>query len=206
MGDAGEQGAWRLVRLPARLCVMLSGSGRTLTNLLSAIDRGELSAKVVLVIASRECPGAEIARGAGITTRVMSGEIPADELGSALREHAVDVVALAGYLRKLHVPQEWRGRVVNIHPSLLPKFGGSGMYGDRVHAAVLASGESESGCSVHLVDEEYDRGAVLLQRRCPVLPGDDVKSLAARVFLEECRAFPEALQQFVLSRVEQTNG
>lgn len=206
MTEARSETAWRIDRLPARMCVMLSGSGRTLLNLLEAIDAGRLSAVVALVIASRECPGAERARERGVPVRVMPGEIAAEQLERVLQEHRIDVVALGGYLRKLNIPEAWRGRIVNIHPSLLPKFGGAGMYGDRVHAAVLAAGERESGCSVHLVDEEYDRGRVLMQRRCQVLAGDDVRTLAARVFAEECRAFPEALQQFIHSHVEHQRG
>lgn len=188
-------------RLPARLAVMLSGSGRTLVNLLRAIEDGRLSARVVGVIASKECLGAQRARDAGLPTRVMPGVIPAAELGVTLAAFGAEAVALAGYLKKIDMPPGWDGRVVNIHPSLLPKFGGQGMYGDRVHAAVLAAGERESGCTVHVVDGEYDRGPILLQRRCPVLPGDDVHTLAARVFEQECLAYPEALEQFIRARV-----
>lgn len=206
MSSPESEPAWNIPRLPARLCVMLSGTGRTFVNLLGAIRSGTLSAEVAVVIASRECPGAEHARRLGIPTCVMPGDLSAERLEGVLAEHRVDVVALAGYLRKLCVPPTWRGRIVNIHPALLPKFGGSGMYGDRVHSAVLAAGEQESGCTVHLVDDEYDRGRILLQRRCPVLPGDDASRLAARVFAEECLAYPAALQQMILSHVQPNNA
>lgn len=180
-----------------RLCVMLSGSGRTLLNLLEAIGDGRLAADVPLVIASRECLGAERARAAGIPTLVIKGEVPAHQLEQELLGTRIDVVVLAGYLKRVNVPRAYRGRVLNIHPSLLPKFGGHGMYGDNVHQAVIAAGERESGCTVHLVEGEYDTGRILLQRRCPVLPTDNAHSLADRVFQEECIAYPEALRAFV---------
>jgi phosphoribosylglycinamide formyltransferase-1 len=180
---------------PARLAVMLSGSGRTLLNLLEAIKNHRLDASVELVIASRETVGAERARAAGLRVEVIPGVIPAERLGTILREHRIDWVVLAGYLKLINIPPEYRGRIVNIHPALLPNFGGPGMYGARVHEAVLRAGARESGCTVHLCDEVYDRGRVLLQKRCPVLPGDTPDSLAKRVFALECEAYPEALQR-----------
>lgn len=190
----------------ARLCVMISGSGRTLQNLVEATRDGRVDAEVVLVVASRECGGAGVARELGIPAKVMPGEIGADVLARLWGEFSIDVVALAGYLRKVHVPEAWRGRVVNIHPALLPEFGGQGMYGDRVHEAVIAAGKSESGCTVHLVDDRYDTGRILLQRRCPVYAGDTPAALAARVFEQECHAYPEALQQLVKSGVHHERG
>lgn len=178
---------------------MLSGSGRTLLNLLDAIRRGELIARIALVIASRQCLGAERARDAGLPTLVIPGEIPAERLGAILAEHRIDWVVLAGYLRLIRIPPAFAGRIVNIHPALLPDFGGKGMHGDHVHAAVLAAGRAESGCTVHLVDPVYDRGRILAQARVPVLPGDDVRSLADRVFAAECRLYPAALQQLLHS-------
>lgn len=185
---------------PARLAVMLSGGGRTLANLLDHIDRGGLDASVVLVIASRETAGAQRARERGIPTFVMPGVIPAETLAGVLEEHRVDLVVLAGYLKRVNIPRGYEGRVVNIHPALLPDFGGPGMYGMRVHEAVLASGATVSGCTVHLCDAEYDRGPILLQLSCPVQPGDTPETLAARVFELECRAYPEALQRLIASR------
>lgn len=179
---------------------MLSGSGRTLLNLIEAIARGDLPAQIALVIASRDCLGAERARSAGIDTRVIRGEIPAGDLEHALASAGADLVVCAGYLKYLHVPPAFAGRIVNIHPSLLPKHGGPGMFGDRVHAAVLAAGDTQSGCTVHLVDEVYDHGQILLQRTCPVLQTDDVHTLAARVFEQECIAYPEALRHLIESR------
>lgn len=182
-----------------RLAIMLSGSGRTLVNLCEAIARGEVPAEIGLVIASKECLGAERARERGLATWVMPGVIPATRLAGVLRDHRIDWVVLAGYLKKVEIPESYRGRIVNIHPALLPDFGGAGMYGDRVHQAVLDSGVKHTGCTVHLCDEEFDRGPILLQRTCPVLAGDDVHTLAARVFEEEKKAYPEALRRLLSS-------
>lgn len=195
-----------------RLLVMLSGSGRTLANLLERTGQlaapgrrgaggngasAELAAEVVGVVASRDCGGVEIARRAGAPVEVIRGEIPAGRLAEILEQRGADWIVLAGYLRRVNIPaapRDYRGRVVNIHPALLPRFGGPGMYGDRVHAAVLAAGESESGCTVHLADGEYDEGPIVLQMSCPVLPGDTPETLAARVFELEKEAYPEALR------------
>lgn len=176
---------------------MLSGSGRTLVNLCEVIDRAELHAEIGLVIPSKECLGAERARQRGLETWVLPGVIPASGLAGVLRDHRIDWVVLAGYLKKVEIPESYRGRIVNIHPALLPAFGGPGMYGDRVHQAVLDSGATTSGCTVHLCDAEFDRGPILLQRTCPVLASDDVHTLAARVFEEEKKAYPEALRRLL---------
>lgn len=199
MTDSNPQSAIRNPQSAARLAVLLSGSGRTLINLVDSVRSGVLRdlATIDLVIASKECLGAERARGARMDTLVMKGEIPGGELGRVLQERGIDLVVCAGYLKYLHVPPQYAGRIVNIHPALLPKFGGPGMYGDKVHAAVLAAGERESGCTVHFVDEVYDHGGVILRRTCPVLPGDDVHTLAARVFEQECLAYPEAIARVI---------
>lgn len=177
-----------------RLAVLISGSGRTLVNLLDAIERGQLRAEIGLVIASRECLGAERARERGLCTRVMPGDIAASALAAVLSEHRVDLVVLAGYLRFMHIPDAYRGRIVNIHPALLPAFGGRGMYGERVHAAVLAHGCKVTGCTVHFVDDRYDEGPIIAQEAVPVLEGDNAHTLADRVFAAECRLYPRALQ------------
>ena len=113
-----------------------------------------------------------------------------------IRQAEADTVVLAGFLKKLWIPEDFAGRVINIHPSLLPAFGGKGCYGMRVHRAVLERGCQVSGCTVHLVDEVYDNGPILLQRWCPVEPSDTASDLAARVFAEELIALPEALRRF----------
>ena len=177
-----------------RLAILLSGSGRTLLNIHDHILAGDLPAEIALVVASRECLGADRARERRLPTEVVPGDIPPDRLDALLAEHRIDWVVLAGYLRRLPIPPAYQGRVVNIHPALLPAHGGPGMYGDRVHAAVLAAGETESGCTVHLCDAQYDTGPIILQKRCPVLEGDTPHTLAARVFELETQAYPEALK------------
>jgi phosphoribosylglycinamide formyltransferase-1 len=179
---------------PPRLAVLLSGSGRTLLNLLEAIADKRLHAEIALVIASRECLGAQRARDRGLTCKVIPGDIPRDTLAAALAEHRIDYVACAGYLRFIHLPEAFRNRMVNIHPALLPSFGGKGMYGDKVHAAVLAHGCKVSGCTVHFVDDRYDTGPIIAQQAVPVLEGDDIHKLADRVFAAECELYPKALQ------------
>ena len=184
--------------MPPRLAVMLSGSGRTLINLLDHIDAGTLNASIPLVIASRECPGAQRARDRGVpSVRVIPGTIPAAALAATFDEHRIGWVVLAGYLKLVDIPPAYRGRIVNIHPALLPSFGGPGLHGARVHEAVLAARRTESGCTVHFCDEEYDRGSVILQKRCPVLPDDTPETLAARVFELEKAAYPEALGRLI---------
>lgn len=184
-----------------RLAILLSGSGRTLLNLMDAIARGELHAEIALVIASRECLGAQRARDRNLPTEVIPGDIPRDPLAAILAERRVDLVALAGYLRFMHIPDALRWRVVNIHPALLPSFGGRGMYGDKVHAAVLAHGCKVSGCTVHFVDDRYDEGPIIAQEAVPVLEGDDIHTLADRVFAAECRLYPQALQLVLAGHV-----
>jgi phosphoribosylglycinamide formyltransferase-1 len=176
------------------LLVMISGGGRTLGYLKHACDEREIPARITGVVASRDCPGGEIARQLGIPVRVVAGEIPEAELERFVAEAGAAWVVLAGYLKKVRIPPSLVGRVVNIHPALLPKFGGAGMYGMHVHRAVLAARERESGCTVHFCDGAYDEGAIILQGRCPVLPGDTAETLAARVFEVECRTYPEALR------------
>ena len=175
-----------------RLGVLLSGGGRTLQNLLDRCGDGRLRAEVACVVADREgVKGIERARRAGVPVTVTKDM---GETFAWLERHGVELCCLAGYLRLLKLPPQWQGRVLNIHPALLPKYGGKGMHGGHVHAAVLAAKEHESGCTVHLVDEVYDHGEMLLQARVPVLPGDDVAPLAARVFDAECAAYPAAIE------------
>jgi phosphoribosylglycinamide formyltransferase-1 len=185
----------------APIAVMLSGSGRTLVNLCDRIDAGDLPARVAVVIASKECLGAQRARDRGIPTLIEPGVLDADRLDSILREHGAQWVVLAGYLKMVNIPRAFEGRVVNIHPALLPAFGGPGMYGDRVHRAVLAHGCKIAGCTVHLCDERYDTGPIILQRACEVRDDDSPDSLAARVFELEQRAYPEALAALIEGRV-----
>ena len=189
-----------------RLAGLISGGGRTLLNLAEAIDRGELEAEIAIAISSRpDAPGVARLRDRGIEVACPPRD-EHDRIAEILRDAEVDLICLCGYLRWLRIDPWMRGRVLNIHPSLLPRHGGHGMYGDRVHAAVLAAGYSESGCTVHFVDEQYDHGPTVLQRRCAVEPGDDVASLAARVFAEECLAYPEAISRVASGEVRFEDG
>jgi formyltetrahydrofolate-dependent phosphoribosylglycinamide formyltransferase len=175
-----------------RVAVALSGQGSNLEALLHALPRNG-PAEVVLVLSNRATAGGlDIARAHGITAHVLADPDDSSAWLGALAGAGVDLVVLAGYLRLVPrgVIERWRGRIINIHPALLPAFGGPGMYGRRVHAAVLHAGARESGASVHLVDEVYDRGEVLAQERVPVLPGDTPDSLAARVLAVEHRLLP----------------
>ncbi|MBA4027611.1 MAG: phosphoribosylglycinamide formyltransferase [Planctomyces sp.] len=183
-----------------RLCVMISGSGRSLANLTRLAASGSLRARIALVIASRQCPGLAHAAAHGVHAQVIPGQIPAEELARTLDAHAIDLTVLAGYLRYLHVPASHAGRVINIHPALLPDFGGPGMHGRRVHEAVLAAGRHVSGCTVHVVDDQYDHGPVVLQRACAVLASDTPESLADRVFAQELLALPEAIDALLHAR------
>jgi formyltetrahydrofolate-dependent phosphoribosylglycinamide formyltransferase len=186
--------------------VFLSGSGRTLVNLAERIREGRLQAEIALVVASKECLGAERARGLGLPTRVIRGNVSGADLEHLCREHRIDWVVLAGYLRLLPVPASLAGRIVNIHPALLPDFGGEGMYGHHVHEAVLKAGRRISGCTVHLCDENYDRGRIVLQMECPVMENDTPETLAARVFALECEAYPAALELLLSGRVKEDGG
>ena len=184
-----------------RLAVLLSGSGRTLENLLERIEAGKLPATVAVVVASRgDVRGVRIAERAGVPVRVLPpGGLAVDRwsesIFAACRQARVDVVVMAGFLHLVQIPHDFSGRVINIHPSLLPAFGGQGFHGMHVHRAVLERGCTVSGCTVHLVDDEYDHGRVLLQQPVPVLPDDSPESLAARVFAAECQVLPEAIRR-----------
>jgi phosphoribosylglycinamide formyltransferase-1 len=185
-----------------RAAVLLSGSGRTLENFLARIAAGDLPLKIVAVVSSRDdVRGVEIASAAGLPCRVFRRKDHPDiaahnEVVNAwLAPRAPQMIILAGYLCYYIPPDGFTGPVVNIHPALLPKFGGQGMYGHHVHEAVLAAGETESGCSVHLVSERYDEGRILGQQKVPVLPDDDADSLAERVFAAECELYPRVLAE-----------
>jgi formyltetrahydrofolate-dependent phosphoribosylglycinamide formyltransferase len=190
-----------------RVAVLLSGTGRTLANLLSVFASGDPQARILKVVSSRQnVRGNEIARDAGIPLAIIprrnhsSIESFSHAVFAEIDPLEIDLILMAGFLCKLDVPPRFTGKILNIHPSLLPFFGGKGMYGDRVHAAVLESGMRVSGCTVHFVDNEYDAGPILLQECVPVHPDDDVSTLAARVFELECRLYPEAIRMFAEGR------
>ena len=180
--------------------VLLSGSGRTLENFLAKKAAGELAVDIIAVVSSRTgVRGVEVARDHGIPCEVFrrrdfdSIEGHNAAINGWLESHGPRIIILAGYLCFYIQPEWFAGPVVNIHPALLPKYGGQGFYGDRVHEAVLAAGDSETGCTVHLVDDEYDHGRILGQQKVQVMPGDDVAALAERVFAAECELYPRML-------------
>lgn len=193
---------------PIRIAALISGGGRTLMNIADRIDDGTLKATIDLVISSSgNATGVQKSRARGFNTLVVLGKdypnesAMHDAITRQLSERRIDLVCLCGYLRKFRVDEPFRGRVINIHPALLPDFGGKGMHGEHVHRAVLAAHRRESGCTVHFVHDEYDTGPVILQRKVPVLLGDDVHTLAARVFEQECIAYPQAIAFFQQGRL-----
>ena len=192
---------------PWKLGVLLSGAGRTLTYLLEAIGAGELDASIEVVISSLpEARGLAVAARAGIPHVVMPrADYPSLTAYSAamhgvLDQHGVDLAIMAGFLRKMQVSPGWEGRVLNIHPCLLPDAGayaaGKGMYGERVHAAVLAHGDTVSGATVHVVTEDYDEGPPLGRVEVPVLPGDTPETLGTRVFTAEKALYPAMIRAY----------
>jgi phosphoribosylglycinamide formyltransferase 1 len=190
------------------LAILLSGSGRSLENLQRVIAEGRLSARIAVVISSKsEAYGLERARQYGLDTIVVPRqeyqEVAAFNaaINEVLSRYNIDLVVLAGFLSLYQPPPALAEKVMNIHPALLPAFGGKGLYGDRVHRAVLAAGVKISGCTVHFADAQYDHGPIILQQAVPVLDDDTVDSLAARVFAAECTLYPQAIQLFAEDRL-----
>ncbi len=198
---------------PLRIAVLISGGGTTLRNLIAKIREGKLNAEICLVVSSNPAAkGLEFAKEAGIKTLVVEKkkELTPDQYSEATfgpcREAGAKIVVMGGFLKHVLIPADFENRVVNIHPALIPAFCGQGMYGPRVHEAVLAAGAKTSGCTVHFVDNVYDHGPVILQRSVPVMVGDTPETLAARVCEAECEALPEALNLIAAGRVSVQNG
>jgi len=186
------------------LALFISGTGGNALNLVEACRSGQVPARPVLGLSSSaKAAGVERLAGQGLDVAVLlRSAFPDDEAYSdacfARAEAAgADLVALCGWLKKLVIPPRWEGRVLNIHPGLLPEFGGHGMYGMHVHRAVLAAGVAESGCTIHLVDNLYDHGRILAQARVPVEPGDTPETLQKRVYEQEMALYPRALAEFL---------
>ncbi len=197
-------------RLPLRLGVLVSGRGSNLQAILDACRAGEVPGQVVVVVSSRpQAYALQRARFAGVPALVLApGDFPSRQvydaaLADLLDAWGVDLVCLAGFVRILgpEFVRRFAGRILNVHPSLLPAFGGPGMYGDRVHQAVLRSGAKISGCTVHLVDETPDGGPIVLQAAVPVHDHDTVDTLAARVAEQEHRLYPLAIRLYALGRL-----
>ena len=198
---------------PIRLAVLISGGGTTLENFLRKIEEGELNATVCTVIASREnCGGVSKCRQAGLPCEVVAREEfqNAEDFSRVIfdicRSAEADLVLMAGFLSRLRIPEDFRWRVMNIHPALIPAFCGAGYYGEKVHQAVLDRGVKVSGCTVHFADNEYDQGPIIVQKCVPVLDHDTVKTLATRVFAAECEAYPEAVRLHAAGRLAEKVG
>jgi formyltetrahydrofolate-dependent phosphoribosylglycinamide formyltransferase len=193
---------------PLRIVVLISGGGTTLRNLIRYMDAGRLRIEIPLVISnSPQAKGLQIAADAGISCEVIQRKTFScqNDFSRAIFDHCrqvqADLVVMAGFLKRITVPEDFTHRVTNIHPALIPSFCGEGMYGHRVHEAVLDYGVKLTGCTVHFADNQYDHGPVILQKAVPVLDDDTPDSLAARVFQAECEAYPEALQLIAEGRV-----
>lgn len=185
--------------MPPRLGILLSGAGSTYANLAEAIRAGALQAEIAVVVSTRpDAGGLAIARQQGHPAAVA---VHADETTRHLREHRAEWVVMCGYMKFWDPPTEYVGKTVNIHPSLLPAFGGKGMYGARVHEAVLRSGERVTGCTVHWVRGSYDSGQIIAQSRVDVRDGDTVASLQARVQAAERELYPRVLAQLLSARL-----
>jgi phosphoribosylglycinamide formyltransferase-1 len=193
---------------PFRLAVLISGGGTTLKNLIEKIKAGCLRAQIALVVSSSETAGGlQYAAETGIAAEVVEAKRyhTQDAFSQMIFYHCrkaeADLVVMAGFLKRVTIPEDFINRVVNIHPALIPAFCGEGFYGRRVHQAVLDYGAKLSGCTVHFADNQYDHGPVILQRAVPVQDEDTAETLAARVFEAECVAFPEAIQLIAEGRV-----
>ncbi|MFH2001903.1 MAG: phosphoribosylglycinamide formyltransferase [Planctomycetota bacterium] len=193
---------------PLRLGVLLSGGGTTLENFFTHIDEGRLDAVVSVVVSSnpnayglvraqrRLVPHFVVSRKQYGSTGSFS-----DGITRLLQRAGTELVLMAGFLQLYRIPAWFEGRVMNIHPALIPKYCGKGFYGHHVHEAVVAAGETESGCTVHFADNEYDHGPIIVQRRTAITPGDTADDVAAKVFREECIAYPEAIRMFIQGEI-----
>lgn len=191
-----------------RLAVLLSGGGRTLGNMAEFIERGELNAEIAIVISSRpDAYGLVRAQDLQLPTQTVpraaykSAPEFSDVVWQNIHAASAQLIVLAGFLSLLVIPENYRDKVINIHPALLPSFGGHRMFGRRVHEAVLNSGCKISGCTVHFADASYDTGPIIMQYTCSVLEDDTPETLADRVFALECKAYPEAINLIAANRV-----
>jgi phosphoribosylglycinamide formyltransferase 1 len=193
---------------PIRLSICVSGGGTTLQNLIDRIEDGRLRASIGSVVASKI--------GIKAIDRAIAASLPffvpetspkdvhqfSEQVFGAIRRSNADLVVLAGFLALIEIPEDYRNRVINIHPSLIPAFSGKGFHGERVHSAAIDRGVKITGCTVHFVDEAYDTGPIILQRTVPVFAEDSPQILAARVFNAECEAVPEAVELYAAGRLE----
>ena len=197
---------------PLQLGVLISGGGTTLINILKYIEQGRLNAKVALVISSRSTvAGIERAKNAGLNVKIIrkKDHPDIDEISKCIENELaiakVDLVIQAGWLCLWKIPARYENRVMNIHPALLPSFGGKGMWGHHVHEAVIKAGCKLSGCTIHFCTNQYDKGPIIVQRCCEVKDDDTPDTLAARVFEQECIAYPQAISLFEEGKIKVKN-
>lgn len=197
------------VSSPLSIAVLISGGGTTFRNLVEKRDAGELDVDFKLVISSStQAKGLQYATELSVPVEVVEHKMFADTqrfseaIFSHCREAGVDLVVMGGFLKHVVIPEDFRWRVMNIHPALIPAFCGQDFYGLRVHQAVLDHGAKISGCTVHLVDDQYDHGPIILQQAVEVLDNDTADTLASRVFERECAAYPEAIRRYAAGQLE----
>jgi formyltetrahydrofolate-dependent phosphoribosylglycinamide formyltransferase len=204
--DDGSEVAEPEANRTARVGVLISGAGRTLANLIEKIGAGTLDVEIVVVVSSRAgVRGLEIAEAAGIPGLVVSRNAHPDDAAFSNAIYATiapfepDLIVCGGFMKRLVVSPDWEGRILNIHPCLIPESNaaGAGFYGGRVHEAVIACGATTSGATVHVVDNEYDHGPVVMKETVPVLAGDTANDLAVRVFALECDLYPRAIAAYL---------
>jgi formyltetrahydrofolate-dependent phosphoribosylglycinamide formyltransferase len=191
------------------LGVLISGGGNTLQNFIDQIETGKLSATIQVVISSKPgVVGLERAKNHNLRTSVVpyssfhNVETFSSAITAELEKYPIDLITLAGFVHFYKIPEKYLGKVMNIHPGLIPAFCGHTYYGNKVHEAVINYGAKVSGCTVHFADNIYDNGPIIIQRAVPVLDEDTPKTLAARVFEEECEAYPEAVRLFAAGRLK----
>lgn len=192
-----------------KIAVLLSGNGTTLQNLIEKTAAGLIDAEIVCVVSSRaDAFGLERARQANIPAYHTTVSFKKDpekfnkEIWGWMREHKAELVVLAGFMCLLQVPEDYTNKIINVHPALLPAFGGKGMYGEHVHQAVLDFGAKVSGCTVHFVDGEYDNGPIIMQEPVPVFENDSLETLSARVQARERELYTRVLQLFAKGRIK----
>lgn len=197
------------------LCVFASGNGSNLNAVIKASLSGKLSSRVKLVISNNSGSGAlKTAAKYKIPNKHISQKLFnsqsefTKQILAELRKHKIDLILLAGYMKMLDpmIIKKYHNRIINIHPALLPKFGGKGMYGIHVHEAVLNAGEQITGATVHFVNEVYDNGAIIMQKKVKVKPGDDALTLQTRVLRAEHKLYPEAIKLFEDGRIRVRNN
>lgn len=198
---------------PAKLAVLISGSGRTMLNIFEQIKAGKLNAEIRLVISSRsDTAGVQRAKQAGLKIKIIRKKDYPDiaefsrQIEKELSAAGIELVIQGGWLCLWRIPEEFENRVMNIHPALLPGFAGKGMWGHRVHEAVIKAGCKVSGCTVHFCTNEYDKGPIVVQKACIVKEDDTPETLAERVFGVECIAYPEAVNLFIQGRITVEGG